>query len=220
MELAGKEKPVLYSYFQSSCCWRVRIALALKKVDYVYKTVHIEEDWGEQFSEEFRELNPCQEVPVFIEKGNVLTHSVAIIEYLEETRPYPPLLPSDPVARAVVRGIADQITSGVQPLQNDRVLARVGDGKQKWAKYWIERAFAALEVQLQSTSGTCCLGDSITIADLCLVPQVFRACLFNVDMSSYPTISRINSLLSKHEDFEISHPYQQPDCPQELIITS
>lgn len=218
MEVIGKGKPILYSYFQSSCCWRVRIALALKKIDYVYRAVHIEEDWGEQFSEEFTKLNPCQEVPVFVEKGHVLSQSVPIIEYLEETRPDPPLLPSDPIARVVVRGIVEQITSGVQPLQTDRVLSCVGDGRQKWAKYWIERGFAALEVQLRSTSGTCCLGDSVTIADLCLIPQVFSACLFNVDMSSYPTVSRISSLLSKHEDFLSSHPYQQPDCPQEYII--
>lgn len=216
METVGNTKPVLYSYFRSSCSWRVRIALAFKKIDYEYRAVNLVKDGGEQHSEEFTKLNPRREVPVFVDGEQVLTHSVPIIEYLEETRPRPPLLPSDPVQRAKVRGIVESIVSGIQPLQNLNVLVRVGEGKQEWAKYWIERGFAALEEQLRNTSGTCCFGDSVTIADLCLTPQVFNANRFGVDMTKYPIISRINEFLSSLEEFQNTHPSKQPDCPKEL----
>lgn len=216
METVGNTKPVLYSYFRSSCSWRVRIALAFKNIDYEYRAVNLVKDGGEQHSKEFTKLNPRCEVPVFVDGEQALTHSVPIIEYLEETRPLPPLLPSDPVQRAKVRGIVESIVSGIQPLQNLNVLVRVGEGKQEWAKYWIERGFAALEEQLRNTSGTCCFGDSVTIADLCLVPQVFNANRFGVDMTKYPIISRINEFLSSLEEFQNTHPSKQPDCPKEL----
>lgn len=210
-------KPILYSYFRSSCSWRVRIALVLKKIEYEYRAVDLlKESGGEHFSEDFKKLNPRHEVPVFVDRGNVLTHSVPIIEYLEETRPTPPLLPSDPAQRAKVRGIAESIVSGIQPLQNLSVLLRVGDDKLEWGKYWIERGFTALEEQLKDTSGTCCFGDSVTLADLCLVPQILNANRFGVDVANYPILSRINEFLCNQHAFQISHPFKQPDCPQEL----
>lgn len=216
METSGDTKPILYSYFRSSCSWRVRIALALKKIDYEYRAVNLVKDGGEQHSKEFMKLNPRHEVPVFVDGGHVLAHSVPIIEYLDETRPRPPLLPSDPVQRAKVRGIVDTIVSGIQPLQNLNVLVRVGEGKQEWAKHWIERGFSSLEEELRSISGTCCFGDTITIADLCLVPQVFNAVRFGVDMTKYPIISRIHEFLSSLQEFQSTHPSKQPDCPEEL----
>lgn len=213
-------KPILYSYFRSSCSWRVRIALALKKIDYEYRTVDLLKDGrGEQFSEDFRKLNPLHQVPVLIDQGNVLTHSVPIIEYLEETRPTPPLLPSDPVKRAKVRGIAESIVSAIQPLQNLGTLLRVEGDKNEWGKYWIERGFTALEAQLKDTSGLCCFGDSITLADLCLAPQVLNASRFDVDMTKYPIISRINEFICNQQAFQVSHPFKQPDCPEELAST-
>ncbi|XP_073465223.1 maleylacetoacetate isomerase isoform X3 [Aquarana catesbeiana] len=182
-------KPLLFGYFRSSCTWRVRIALALKGIQYDQQPINLIKDGGQQ---------------------------LAIIEYLEETRPSPALLPRDPVQRARCRMISDHITSGIQPLQNLAVLKKVGDGSQEWAQHFITRGFQALEQLLQDTAGRYCVGDEVTMADLCLVPQVANADRFKVDMAPYPTISRINQSLMKLEAFQVSHPSRQPDTPPEL----
>ncbi|KAG9481725.1 hypothetical protein GDO78_010778 [Eleutherodactylus coqui] len=141
---------------------------------------------------------------------------LAIIEYLEETRPLPPLLPKDPIKRAQCRMLSDHITSGIQPLQNLFVLQKVGDGKLEWAQYFIMKGFQALEMLLQETSGKYCVGDEVTMADLCLVPQVANADRYKVSMTPYPTISRINEALLQLEAFQVSHPSVQPDTPQDF----
>uniref|UniRef100_A0A8C3YU01 maleylacetoacetate isomerase n=1 Tax=Catagonus wagneri TaxID=51154 RepID=A0A8C3YU01_9CETA len=183
-------KPILYSYFRSSCSWRVRIALALKNIDYEMITINLIKDGGQQ---------------------------LAIIEYLEETRPTPRLLPQDPKKRAHVRMISDLIASGIQPLQNLSVLNQVGQENQlTWAQQVIASGFNALEQVLQSTAGKCCVGDEVSMADLCLVPQVANADRYKVDLSPYPTISRINKSLLALEAFQVSHPSRQPDTPPEL----
>ncbi|XP_072819586.1 maleylacetoacetate isomerase isoform X2 [Vicugna pacos] len=183
-------KPILYSYFRSSCSWRVRIALALKSIDYEMVTVNLIKDGGQQ---------------------------LAIIEYLEETRPTPRLLPQDPKKRAHVRMISDLIASGIQPLQNLSVLKQVGQEKQlSWAQQVISSGFNALERILQSTAGKYCVGDEVSMADLCLVPQVANADRYKVDLTPYPTISRINKSLLTLEAFQVSHPCRQPDTPPEL----
>lgn len=156
------------------------------------------------------------QVPALRIDGVTLSQSLAIIEYLEETRPSPALLPRDPVQRARCRMISDHITSGIQPLQNLAVLKKVGDGSQEWAQHFITRGFQALEQLLQDTAGRYCVGDEVTMADLCLVPQVANADRFKVDMAPYPTISRINQSLMKLEAFQVSHPSRQPDTPPEL----
>ncbi|XP_024897846.1 maleylacetoacetate isomerase isoform X2 [Pteropus alecto] len=183
-------KPILYSYFRSSCSWRVRIALALKSIDYETIPVNLIKDGGQQ---------------------------LAIIEYLEETRPTPRLLPRDPKKRASVRMISDLIAGGIQPLQNLSVLKEVGQEKQlAWAQKTISSGFNALEQILQSTAGKYCMGDEVSMADLCLVPQVANAERFKVDLTLYPTISHINKSLLALEAFQVSHPCRQPDTPPEL----
>ncbi|UYV64247.1 GSTZ1 [Cordylochernes scorpioides] len=207
-------KPILHSYFRSSCTWRVRIALAFKKIDYQYEAVHLMKDGGEQFTQEFIDLNPMKEVPVLVVGDQALHQSVAILEYLEEKYPQPALLPSDLVARAKVRAVVETITSGIQPLQNLRVLLKLKDEADRgpWAKHWIASGFIALEEMLKRTSGKYCYGDVVTLADVCLVPQVYNAQRFGVDLAQFPTITRINSELLQLEAFKESSPANMPDC--------
>ncbi|KAK1339393.1 hypothetical protein QTO34_020076 [Cnephaeus nilssonii] len=200
-------KPILYSYFRSSCSWRVRIALALKSIDY--ETV--------PFSKEFQALNPMKQVPALKIDGITIGQSLAIIEYLEETRPTPRLLPQDPKKRVLVRMISDLIAGGIQPLQNLSILKQVGQENQlAWAQKAISSGFNALEQILQSTAGKYCVGDEVSMADLCLVPQVANAERYKVDLTPYPTINRINKALLALEAFQVSHPCRQPDTPPEL----
>ncbi|XP_077123632.1 maleylacetoacetate isomerase isoform X2 [Ranitomeya variabilis] len=216
--MAATCKPLLFSYFRSSCSWRVRIALALKGIEYDLRPVNLIQDGGQQRTDEYKRVNPMQQVPALRIDGVTLSQSLAIIEYLEETRPLPPLLPGDPLKRAQCRMISDHIASGIQPVQNLDVLQRVGDKKLEWAQHYITRGFQALELLLQDTAGHYCVGDEVTMADLCLVPQVANADRFHVDMTPYPTISRINQALLQLEAFQISHPSRQPDTPPELRV--
>ncbi|NP_001088856.1 glutathione S-transferase zeta 1 L homeolog [Xenopus laevis] len=214
--MAALGKPLLYGYFRSSCTWRVRIALAFKGIEYDQQAINLVKDGGLQLSDEYKQVNPMQQVPALHIDGVTLSQSLAIIEYLEETRPNPPLFPREPKKRAQVRMISDQIASGIQPLQNLCVLQKIGETKQEWAKHFITRGFQALEKMLQITSGSYCVGDEVTVADLCLVPQVANAVRFKVDLSPYPTIVRINESLLQMEAFQVSHPSRQPDTPEEL----
>eukprot|EP00055_Hartaetosiga_balthica_P007056 m.23775 g.23775 ORF g.23775 m.23775 type:complete len:218 (+) comp5583_c0_seq1:128-781(+) len=209
---------VLYSYFRSSCSWRVRIALNLKNIDYKYHAINLLK--GEQKSEEYLEVNPMGEIPALKIDGHLLTQSVAIIEYLDETRPETPLVPrDDPFKRAEVRRLTHMITSGIQPIQNLRVLLKHGkEHKMEWGQWAISTGFDALEKELEKTAGKYCFGDEITMVDLCLVPQVFNAERFEVDMSKYPTIQRIAGTLSELDAFAKAHPTKQPDCPEELQL--
>ncbi|KAM8948527.1 maleylacetoacetate isomerase [Lycaon pictus] len=210
-------KPILYSYFRSSCSWRVRIALALKNIDYETIPTNLIKDGGQQFSKEFQALNPMKQVPVLKIDGITIGQSLAIIEYLEETRPTPRLLPQDPKKRAYVHMISNLIVSGIQPLQNLSVLKQLRqENNLPWAQKAISSGFEALEQILQGTAGKYCVGDEVTMADLCLVPQVANAERFEVDLTPYPAISRINKTLLALEAFQVSHPCRQPDTPPEL----
>uniref|UniRef100_A0A8D0C9F3 Maleylacetoacetate isomerase n=1 Tax=Salvator merianae TaxID=96440 RepID=A0A8D0C9F3_SALMN len=214
--MAASKKPVLYTYFRSSCSWRVRIALALKGIAYDQSPVNLMKDGGQQLTSEFQTVNPMQQVPALKIDGIILSQSLAIIEYLEETRPNPRLLPEDPKKRAQVRMIAEHIASGIQPLQNLSVLQQMGEKKLEWAQQCISHGFKALEQILKETAGRYCIGNEVTVADLCLVPQVYNAERFKVDLTAYPTICRINKALLELEEFRISHPSCQPDTPSEL----
>ncbi|XP_065694178.1 maleylacetoacetate isomerase isoform X2 [Patagioenas fasciata] len=209
-------KPILYSYFRSSCSWRVRIALALKGIAYDVVPVNLLKDGGQQFSAEFKAANPMQQVPVLKIDGITLSQSLAIIHYLEDTHPNPRLLPQDPKKRAQVRMIADHIAAGIQPIQNLSILNKIGEKKMEWAQNCITSGFQALEQILQDTAGRYCVGDEVSMADLCLVPQVANAERYKVDMGPYPTITRINKALLELEAFKVSHPSRQPDTPAEL----
>ncbi|XP_015668106.1 maleylacetoacetate isomerase isoform X2 [Protobothrops mucrosquamatus] len=210
------KKPVLYTYFRSSCSWRVRIALALKGIAYEQASINLIKDGGQQMTSDFQAVNPMQQVPAIKIDGIILSQSLAIIEYLEDTRPLPRLLPQDPKKRAMVRMISNHVASGIQPLQNLAVLQQMGEKKLDWAQRIISQGFKALEQILQETAGCYCVGDEVTMADLCLVPQVYNAERFKMDLTPYPTISRINRALLELEAFQSSHPSQQPDTPPEL----
>jgi len=213
-------KPVLYSYFRSSCSWRVRIVLAWKGIDYEQKPVNLMKDGGEQMSEEFKKLNPMKQVPALVIGGRTLVQSTAIIEYLEETVPNPPLLPKDPFKRAKVRELVECIAQGIQPLQNLAVLLLHEEAKRaEIARHPIVRGFTALESMLKESSGKYSVGDEVTFADCYLVPQIANARRFAVDMTPFPTLVRIEDELMKLPAFQVSHPRAQPDCPEELRAT-
>ncbi|CAG5126849.1 unnamed protein product, partial [Candidula unifasciata] len=167
------DKVVLYSYFRSSASWRVRIALAIKGVKYEYRAVSLVK--GEQFSDEYKKLNPMGQIPTLLIDGHCLTQSLPIIEYLEEKYPEPALLPKDSFGRAQVRALAEIVNSGIQPLQNLRIIKQVGEGQSEWARHHIEFGFKALEAMMANTAGVYSYGDQVTMADVCLVPQVFGA---------------------------------------------
>lgn len=212
----------LHSYWRSSCSWRVRIALAWKGIEYEYRAVHLLNSGGEQLLEPYTALNPMRELPTLEIDGLVLTQSLSILEYLEETRPgLTPLLPAEPAAKARVRQLSELI-SGIQTVQNLRVLKRIMANyetkeektaeKLKWGKHWINNGFVALEKELEGCSGVYCCGDMVTLADLCLVPQVYNANRFGVNMAQFPLIATIDARLAKLSAFEKAHPSQQPDA--------
>jgi maleylpyruvate isomerase len=211
----------LYSYFRSSAAYRVRIALNLKGLDYEYAPVHLLRDGGQQLKPEYRELNPDGIVPTLVDGDDVLTQSLAIIEYLEETHPEPALLPRNPIDRAFVRSVALQVACEIHPVDNLRVLKylkhelKVADEvKDAWYKHWIDSGFAALEKRLARDKrvGSLTFGDTPTIADLCIVPQVFNAQRFNIDLTPYPTIARIAEAANQLDAFAKAAPAQQPDA--------
>lgn len=196
-------KPVLHGYFRSSCSWRVRIAFALKGIEYDQVPVNLIKDGGQQLTEQYKTLNPMQQVPALEIDGVILSQSLAVIQYIDETRPGPRLLPVDPKKRAQVRMISDVIASGIQPLQNLHVIQKIGAEKVQWAQHFINRGFQALEPILKQTAGKYCVGDEISMADICLVPQVYNAERFKVDVGQYPTIQRLNQTLLEIEAFKM-----------------
>lgn len=208
-------RPVLFSYFRSSCSWRVRIVLAHKGIEYETKAINLLK--SEQTSDEYKTKNPLGQVPALFINNQTLTQSVSIMEYLEEAYPEKPLLPKDLLLRAKVREICEIIGAGIQPLQNLSVLKKIGDeGKMEWAHFHINKGFIALEQTLVKSAGKYSVGDQVTLADCCLVPQVYNANRFKVDMSSFPTISRIHDALTSLDAFKDAHPTNQPDCPEDL----
>jgi maleylpyruvate isomerase len=199
----------------------VRIALNLKGLDYEYAPVHLLRDGGQQLKPEYRELNPDGIVPTLVDGDDVLTQSLAIIEYLEETHPEPALLPRDPIDRAFVRSVALQVACEIHPVDNLRVLKYLkhelkvaDDVKDAWYKHWIDSGFAALEKRLARDKrvGSLTFGDTPTIADLCIVPQVFNAQRFNIDLTPYPTVVRIAEAANQLDAFAKAAPAQQPDA--------
>jgi len=210
----------LYSYWRSSSSWRVRIGLHWKKQPFVYLPVHLLKDGGQQKAEGFARLNPMQSVPLLeVEDGGQLLHiaqSMAILEYLEERWPDPPLLPGDRIARAQVRQAAEIVNSGIQPYQNTSVQKRVkeelhGDEKA-WARHFIEAGLHALEPLLHSTSGRYAVGNQVTLADCFLVPQLYHARRYAVDLSAFPTLTRIEAACEALPAFQSAHPNRQPDA--------
>ncbi|ORZ04040.1 hypothetical protein BCR41DRAFT_313426 [Lobosporangium transversale] len=210
------DRPVLYSYFRSSCSWRVRIALNLKKIDYEIRPINLVK--GEQKSSEYLKISPFGYVPAYVDikTGETLIESISILEYLDEVYPETPLLPSDPLERAQVRALVQTVAMGIQPVTNLRILQYVGDEKKaEWAKHFLTEGFKALEAMLEKTAKEFAFGDSITMADVVIVPQVYNGFRFGVDMSAFPIISRLNSKLNELPEFRRAHPSEQIDRPEQ-----
>ena len=210
-----------YGYFRSSASYRLRIALALKGIAHEQASIHLTRGGGEQFAAEFRRLNPQELVPVIEDNGHVLTQSLAILEYLEETHPAPAILPKTPVERARVRALALVMACEMHPLNNLRVLTYltkqlgVGeDAKLAWYRHWIALGFTALEGLLAGhpNTGRFCHGDTPTMADICLVPQVFNAKRFDCPLDAYPTVMRIHDACQTLPAFAAAAPANQPDA--------
>nr|WP_315463394.1 maleylacetoacetate isomerase [uncultured Rhodoferax sp.] len=211
----------LYSYFRSSAAYRVRIALNLKKVPWTLVPVHLLRGGGEQHSPEYKLKNPLGVVPSLATDSAVLTQSLAIIEWLEETYPEHPLLPASPDARAYVRAIAQTIACDIHPLNNLRVLhylthtLGVSDAqKNEWYRHWIREGLGAVEKLIadHGSSGTCCYGDTPSMADCCLIPQIFNAKRFDCPLSDYPHIQRIAAFCDALEPFALASPGRQLDA--------
>ena len=206
----------LHSYWRSGAAYRVRIGLALKGLEYL--TVAHDLRSGEQHDAEFLALNPQGLVPALQVDGMVLTQSPAILEWLDEVWPEPPLLPKAPAERAQVRSLAAQICCDIHPLNNLRVLnalrSDLGGNKEHvlaWTAKWIGLGFAALEPQIARLGGAFAYGESPTVVDCCLVPQVYSAERFGVDLAPYPAIRRVAEHCLTLEPFRAAHPEAQPD---------
>lgn len=211
----------LYGYFRSSAAFRCRIALNLKGLDYDLESVHLVRQGGEQHSPDYRRLNAQALVPALAVDGQVLTQSLAIVEWLEETHPEPPLLPREPLARARVRAFALAIACEIHPLNNLRVLRylRRTLGQEQaaidaWYRHWVESGLAACESLLADTprSGRFCFGETPGLADICLVPQLFNARRFDCDLSACPTLVAIGEACMTLPAFERAAPENQPDA--------
>ena len=209
---------ILYDYFRSSAAYRTRIALNLKGLKAEQRSIHLRK--GAQRSADYLAVNPQGLVPTLVIGDRRLTQSLAIMEYLEEKHPSPPLLPPGAEDRAWVRAIALAIACDIHPLNNTRVLAYLTgplglDDKRRddWYRHWVNAGFEAIERQLaERATGRYCFGDTPTLADVCLSPQVANAARVNTDMAPYPRIRAINETCLAHPAFAAAHPSRQPDA--------
>lgn len=208
---------VLYGYFRSTVAYRVRIALGLKGLGVEERYVHLRK--GEQTQAAYRKINPAGLVPYWVEGDLHLAQSLAIIEYLEETYPVPPLLPQGASARAIAREIAQVVCCDIHPIGNLRVLNRLIDmgvddsRRAAWSRHWIAAGFEAIEARLtQLNSGPFAFGDQPTLADICIVPQIFNARRFGLDLSPYPLIRTIDAAAAKVQAFVAAEPQRQADA--------
>ena len=211
----------LYTYFRSSAAFRVRIALNLKNLAYEAIPVHLVKDGGQHLKEDYRRINPAGAVPALADRDLALSQSLAIIEYLDEAYPYPPLLPPELAARARVRAIALDIACEIHPINNLRVLkyltGQLGlseEQKNSWYRHWVEVGLAAVEARLAGNpaTGRFCHGEHPTLADCCLVPQVFNARRFGCRLDHVPTVVRIDAECRTLPAFIAAAPENQPDA--------
>lgn len=211
----------LYTYFRSSAAYRVRIALNLKKLDYSAIPVHLIRDGGQHHEPAYADLNPQQLLPTLEDGALTITQSLAILEYLEEAYPLPALLPADVPGRARVRSLALTIACDIHPLDNLRVLRYLQDEldvdserRNEWYRHWVRVGFTALERSLAKAphAGGFCHGDSPTLADCCLVPQVFNAQRLQCPLDDYPTLMRVHANCERLDAFQRAAPGAQPDA--------
>ena len=212
----------LYSYFRSSAAYRVRIALNLKNLPYEMAAVHLTKDGGQQFKDDFRAINPQARVPALqLSGGEVLTQSLAIIDYLDEVYPDPPLLPVDALDRARVRAAAQVVACDIHPLNNlcalrylKRELKQEQTAIDSWYHHWVIEGFTALEKMIAQAgvSGPYSFGSQVTLADVCLVPQVFNARRLKVPLDAFPRIVAVEAACLKLSAFDKARPEKQPDA--------
>ena len=207
----------LFNYFRSSASYRVRIALALKGLDYDYRSIHLQKN--EQLAEPFASLSAARLVPVLHDGDQWLTQSLAILEYLEETHPQPPLLPADPANRARVRSLAMDIACEIHPLNNLRVLRYLvqslkvsEDDKDRWYRHWVESGLEVVERRLAAQPSRFCHGDAPTMADCVLVPQIFNARRFQCRLDHVPQVMRVFDACMALDAFEQTCPEACPDA--------
>ena len=211
----------LYSYFRSSAAFRVRIALNLKGIEPDYRFIHLLKDGGQQHAADYVHINPQELVPTLLHDGHAIGQSLAIMEYLDEIKPEPPLLPRDAWGRARVRQLAYVIACDIHPINNLRVLnylrdplGHTNDTVIAWMDHWIHLGLGALESMLSGAAetGRFCHGDRPTIADICLVPQLANARRGKLDLNRYPTLLRVESAAFELPAFENALPKNQPDA--------
>jgi len=215
----------LHGYWRSSSSWRVRIGLHWKGLPFQYRAVNLLE--GQQLSDEHRARSPLTQVPVLEveEEGRTrhLVQSVAILEWLEERFPAPPLLPSDPYGRARVRALVEHVNSGIQPYQNAAALRWLRERQppldQVWVRHWVATYLAGLERAARDGAGRFCHGDAPTLADVYLVPQLYGARRFGVDTAPFPTLLRIEAACRELPAFQAAEPERQLDAPPETRST-
>ena len=213
--------PILYSYFRSSASYRVRIALALKEVGFEYRPIHLLRNGGEQYSQDYLEINPMGQVPCFVHNNQTLSQSMAIIDYIDQQWPHPHrLFPEKPWERAQVIEICELVNSGIQPLQNVGVSNRLkshlhATDKEvgKWNHFWISKGLEAIEKKIELTVGSFSFGEEITAVDLFIIPQVLSARRFGVHTDEYPNITRVDKACSQLKAFQKASPTHQPDTP-------
>ncbi|XP_053601685.1 probable maleylacetoacetate isomerase 1 [Plodia interpunctella] len=204
----GGETAILYGFRFSSCSWRVRAALHIKGIPFVEKNVDIVKQLS-HLCEEYRRINPAQKVPSLVIDGETVVESMAILQYIEDTRPRPSLTPDKPLSKTRMREICETIVSGIQPLQNVSLRSWF-ECEEKYlqkGRQVIDRGLQTLEALLQKSAGSYCVGDQLTMADLCLVPQVFNATnRFKMNVDNYVTVSKLYQKLLEEETFKATHP--------------
>lgn len=211
---------ILFNYYRSSASFRVRIALNIKNIKYDYRAIHLLKN--DQYSSDYLQLNPSQQVPTLIHNGQPIGQSMAIIDYLDQIQPSPALFPKGALQRAQVLQACEIVNSGAQPLHNLRVLSElekrfgaVQKEKDAWTVFWIQTSLDALENLLAKTAGDYCFGNSVSAADCFLIPHMANANRFKVDVASYKSLVRIQENCMKLEAFLKSAPNVQPDTPPE-----
>ncbi|KAF1023246.1 MAG: Maleylpyruvate isomerase [Paracidovorax wautersii] len=212
----------LYTYFRSSAAYRVRIALNIKGLGYDAVPVHLLKDGGQQRLPAYRALNPFGLVPTYVEDKRRLHQSLAVIEYLDERHPTPPLLPGDAWQHARIREVALAIACEIHPINNLRILHYLtqtlgvaDEARQQWIRHWMQTGLEALEATLAADGDSgdrFCIGDQPTLADCCLVPQLFNARRFGVDLTNCPRLVAADAACAELPAFQQAHPQQQPDA--------